>query len=108
MSSKNFPYFITHYSRGEPFRNKGYILNLKDISSDSITFTYGDSLLALNEDNRQQSGEKYKSELCKNIFRTEDLDSLFSDPRFPKTEPLHIEAQLWITPAQIIVENLEH
>ena len=37
-------------------RNKAYRVDLKDIPEDLISFTYGDSMLSFNEDNRRLSG----------------------------------------------------
>lgn len=88
-------------------RNIGYVIQLKDIRSDAISFTYGDSLLAYNEDYRSQSGEKYKNSLCSQIFKKEDLESLFSHVDFPKTERLSIEVQLWTMPSREIVTSLD-
>lgn len=87
-------------------RNLGYIIDLKNINSDSISFTYGDSMLAFHEDYRNQSGEKYKNSLCGKLFRLHELEDLFSDINLPQDDPLSIEVQLWIMPSKEIVRNL--
>lgn len=86
--------------------NKGYKIDLQKISSDAISFTYGDSMLAFNESNGTRSGIKYQNPLCTNVYSFEELDLIFSSPHFPKEDPLAIEAQLWIEPAIHIVESL--
>ncbi len=86
--------------------NKGYKIDLQKISPDAISFTYGDSMLALNESNRNHSGIKYQNPLCAKVFLLEELDMIFSSPHFPKEDPLAIEAQLWIEPSIHIVESL--
>jgi hypothetical protein len=96
-----------HIGFEKHLQNNGYIINLKNILSESISFTYGDSLLAYNEDYRSQSGEKYKNSLCCQVFKMEGLESLFSHIDFQKGEPLSIEVQLWIMPPQEIVTSLD-
>ncbi len=84
------------------------MFSLKDISKDAISFTYGDSLLAFDQKNRLLSGSQYQNSLCEKIFRFEDLEGLFSHSDFPKIEPLHIEAQLWIEPSSEWISAYEH
>ncbi len=38
----------------------------------------------------------------------DDLKFLFSHSDFPKVEPLHIEAQLWIEPSSEWISTYEH
>ncbi|MBC7754543.1 MAG: hypothetical protein H7Z71_09920 [Moraxellaceae bacterium] len=80
--------------------NKRYEFNLADILSEHISFTYGDSMLSLIEENRKHSGIRYQNPLCDSIYRTEELKTLFSSEHFPE-KPLHIEAQIWIMPSHV-------
>jgi hypothetical protein len=86
--------------------NKGYQILLKDLDPLSVSFTYGDSLLAYDENYRSQVGEKYKNPLCARLFLIEELENLFSHPAFPVSNRLHIEAQLWTRPDRKNVVNL--
>lgn len=87
--------------------NIGYMVSLSNISSEKITFTYGDSLLAWDEDYKSQSGPKYQNSLCSKLFRMEALTNLFCHKDFPKESPLHIEAQLWMNPSAKTVKRLD-
>lgn len=80
--------------------NRAYIISLSKIPTEMISFTYGDSLLSFEQKYRTLSGEKYKNQLCDQVFRLENLVDLFSHSDFPNTDPLHIEAQLWIQPSE--------
>lgn len=92
-------FFLGRHARFEEHeRNLGYFIQLQDIDPRSVSFTYGDSMLCFNDQNRQQSGERYRNPLCENLYSLADLPQLFAHPGFPKTERLHIEAHLWITP----------
>lgn len=84
-------------------KNMAYAIYLRDIPSEHISFTYGDSMLAYIEKNRALSGEKYQNPLCAKLFRTQDLDSLFQDANFQLQDPLAIEAQLWIKPRTSVI-----
>jgi hypothetical protein len=86
--------------------NTGHRIALRDLPPDSISFTYGDSLLAHCEEYRSQSGEKYQNILCREIFLLNELQTLFSDRDFPEQAPLSIEAQLWIEPFRETIEVL--
>lgn len=106
-----FPYyfFLGRNSKFEENKNnKAYIIHLDDLPQGSITFTYGDSLLAHNRENRSLSGEMYQNSLCIKIFGRDNLKDLFSDADFPKKKSLHVEAQLWIQPSKEIVKSLEY
>ena len=85
-----------------------FIIDLKDISEDSVSFTYGDSMLSYIEKNRSLSGEKYQSFLCGKLYSVEELENLCSHTDFPKESPLHIEAQLWVLPKKEIVKTLDY
>lgn len=74
-------------------RNKPYTIKLADIPAHSVSFTYGDSLLAFDNDYRMQSGIKYQNVLCGRLFTLEDLEGVFSE-----SMDLHFEAQLWVQP----------
>ena len=78
-------------------KNRGYKISLKDISENAISFTYGDSMLSLHEENRRLSGPRYQHELCGQIFSLEELGLLAAD------SGLHMEAQLWVMPAAEVV-----
>lgn len=88
--------------------NVGYAIDLKDIAVDSVSFTYGDSMLAYIEKNRLLSGEEYQNSLCGSLYRIDCLKELFSHADFPKESPLSIEAQLWVLPKKEIVKNLDY
>lgn len=100
--------FLGRHERWEEHKlNNGYTIKLKDISSEVISFTYGDSLLAFNDDYRTLSGEKYNNPLCRNIFRIEELENLFANTDYPADDPLKIEAQLWALPPREAVIPLD-
>lgn len=86
--------------------NNGYKIELKKISTKSISFTYGDSMLAFNEMNRSRSGIKYQNPLCGEVFLHEELDAIFSSTHFSCHDSLAIEAQLWVMPSADVVEDL--
>lgn len=83
--------------------NRRHEISLRDLSRDSITFTYGDTMLSFFSDYRRISGEQYQNSLCSEVFLLDELDDLFSDSRYPKDRPLHVEAQLWFSPQDAIV-----
>lgn len=86
-------------------KNIGYKVYLKNLSSDIDTFTYGDSLLGFDEYNRSLSGEKYKNNLCSQIYTLSNLKNLLSE--IPQVDPLHIEAQLWMKPSAELVHQID-
>jgi hypothetical protein len=92
-------FFLGRNERFEENKNnKAHIIQLKDIAPDQISFTYGDSMFCFNEDYRQQKGGQYLSELCRRVYKIEDLDKIFSHENYQNSERLHIEAQLWVKP----------
>ncbi|MBX3033557.1 MAG: hypothetical protein KF865_06490 [Bdellovibrionaceae bacterium] len=99
-----FPGRHTRFEEHE--RNSGYLIYLRDVDPRSISFTYGDSMFSFNEENRRLAGEKYLNPLCEELFSLESLPQLFTNRKFPKADPLHIEAHLWITPDRQTVKNL--
>lgn len=99
--------FLGRHERWEEHKlNKGYSINLQDIAVDVITFTYGDSLLAFNNDYRTLSGEKYRNSLCGKVFLLDELESLFTCAEYPTNDPLKIEAQLWALPSEQTILSL--
>lgn len=94
-------FFLGRNERFEENKNnKAYIIQLKDISSAQVSFTYGDSMFCFNEDYRQQMGGVYLSELCPQIYKLEDLEKIFLHPDYKSEDRLHIEAQLWVKPKE--------
>jgi hypothetical protein len=99
-------FFLGQHERFEEHeRNRGYVIELADISPNAVSFTYGDSMLSFIEHNRSLSGKPYENPLCEKVYRIEELQGLFSDRRFPSVSPLRIEAQLWVIPPQEIVKR---
>ena len=81
--------------------NKAYCIDLKDLNIETVTFTYGDSLLAYDSDYKLRSGVKYQNSKCGKIFLLNELDTI-------QSSDLHIEVQLWIAPHPNIVKELNH
>ncbi|MDP2305606.1 MAG: hypothetical protein Q8P18_06235 [Pseudomonadota bacterium] len=84
---------------------RAYILPLTDLPSASISFTFGDSLLTYDEDNRSQAAAlgRYLHPLSGRLYRLEGVRELASripaggsDP--PRDLHKHLEAQVWVTP----------
>lgn len=73
-------------------KNRGYVIHLKDLPPDVVTFTYGDSLLSWDARYRSLLGAKYENSLCAEIFGFSELPLLFE--KQPSEDPLHIEVQL--------------
>ena len=71
--------------------NRRYEIMLSEIPKDSITFTYGDTMLSYFSDYRRLSGEKYQNPLCNEIFLLDELDDLLRSSHYPKIDPLHNE-----------------
>lgn len=87
--------------------NIGYLIDLKDLDPYSISFTYGDSMFSFVQQNRAFAGSKYLNPLCADVYSLETLPQLFGHSSFPKSDPLHIEAHLWIQPNLETVKRLE-
>jgi len=81
--------------------NQAHKIPLHCIPETSISFTYGDSLLAFDKVYRKLSGKKYESPLCSKVFLKRDLKALVTEPAPSGFEPLHIEAQLWVNPLHL-------
>ena len=86
--------------------NIGYVIDLSDIDMSSISFSYGDTMLSFNEDNRNLSGEQYENSLCDKLFSFDELNDLFDDKLFPTQQTLHVEAHLWTQPPLDLVRKL--
>jgi hypothetical protein len=84
-------------------KNIGYIIYLKDIPANAVTFTYGDSLLAWDKDYRMQVGPKHESSLCEEIYPISELQSVLE--KMPM-DPLHLEVQLWMNPSREVIHQL--
>lgn len=76
--------------------NRAYKIFLKDLPENSVSFTYGDSLLAFDDTYRKLSGDLYQNPMCGKVFLKRDLESLFFSADYPGTGALHIEVQLWV------------
>ena len=83
--------------------NRGYRIRLRDLPKGSVSFTYGDSMFSLNEENRKLRGGAYLGSLCRQIYVPEELPFLFSHQEFQSAERLHVEAQLWIAPSEATI-----
>jgi len=88
-------------------RNVGYMIFLRDLDPDIISFSYGDSMFCFHEENRSQAGERYQNPLCEKLYSCETLPQLLSHQDFPKINPLHIEAHLWTLPDSGFVKKAE-
>lgn len=100
-------FFLGSNKRFEEHKlNKGYKINLVDLAPEQVSFTYGDSMLGFIKENRDLSGLQYKNPLCEEVYRLEELGSVYSSIHFPDENHLAIEAQLWTMPAQEIIETL--
>ncbi len=87
--------------------NIGYMIELSSIDIKSISFSYGDTMLSFNQENRKLAGEKYANPLCNRLYLKSDLESLFGNKMYPKDSPLYVEAHLWVQPADAVVKKLE-
>ena len=87
-------------------RNKPYLIELRDLPKHTVSFTYGDSMFCFNEDYRRLKGKDYLSELCTQTYTYEELPRIFSHTDYSSETHLHIEAQLWITPADAMLSGL--
>lgn len=79
-------------------RNKAYLIRIKDLPKDTVSFSYGDSMISYNEDYRLLKGEGYLSELCTQTYTYDELPIIFSHADFRSEMRLHVEAQLWVAP----------
>lgn len=86
--------------------NVGYIIDLASIAKDSISFSYGDTMLSFNEENRKLAGEPYKNSLCNSLYMIDEIEALLENKLFPNKNALNIEAHLWTQPTNEIVRRL--
>ncbi|WP_413288210.1 hypothetical protein [Bdellovibrio sp. HCB337] len=96
----DFPiyFFLGNNARFEEHKsNVGYKINLADVPSHVVSFTYGDSMFSMCENYRQKLGDEYQSHLCSQIYRLDELKTLLSAIE-KEPQKLHIECQLWIKP----------
>ena len=63
-------------------------------------------MLALNEENRRKSEIQCNNPLCENVYRFEELESVYSSTHFSHEVPLVIKAQLWVMPSDDMIEAL--
>ncbi|MBK7892253.1 MAG: hypothetical protein IPJ84_15830 [Bdellovibrionales bacterium] len=87
--------------------NIGYAIDLVHLHRNSISFSYGDTMLSFNVENRKVAGEKYQNPLCDRLFMLDELEYLFSNDLSSSQSPLAVEAQLWVSPTNEIVRKLE-
>ncbi len=86
--------------------NIGYAIELAHIHKSSISFSYGDTMLSFNKENRKLAGEKYNNPLCDRLFGLDDLEELYWDHNFPRQSALAVEAHLWVQPLEGTVIRL--
>jgi hypothetical protein len=86
--------------------NKIYTIDLGFLFRESVTFSYGDTMLSYVDENRKQSGAQYQNQLCGKLFTLDQLEDLYSNPLFPLDSPLAVEAHLWVQPQIQIVTTL--
>jgi hypothetical protein len=87
-------------------KNIGYLIYLRDLDPRAVSFTYGDSMLSFNDENRRLAGAEYFNPLCQKVFTTTDVAALFQNRHPIGQDPLHIEAQLWAMPEPAVVTVL--
>ena len=87
--------------------NIGYSLKLEDLNKLTVSFSYGDTMLSFDEENRRLSGASYQNPLCDQIFMLDELNKLFESPLFPAQIPLAVEAHLWTMPLDTLVQKID-
>ena len=95
---------------------RAYVVPLSAIPTDALSFTFGDSLVCLDGDNRAawaSLGHVF-SEFCGRMSRFEQLGQLQADvrerglpDRFTGPFHRHLEVQLWMAPPQRAIEVVE-
>lgn len=88
-------------------KNLGYTISIQDIDPLTISFSYGDSMFCFDSENKKFAGEKYTNTLCEDLYTLEGVTQLIVHPNFPSSEPLSIEAHLWVDPNPLTVKRLE-
>lgn len=79
-------------------RNIGYSINLENVPSHLVSFTYGDSMFSMCDTYRKKLGSEVQIRLCAQVYRLAELNELFSAIQ-ESPQKLHIECQLWMRPA---------
>ncbi len=74
--------------------NIGYTIDLVHLHKSSISFSYGDTMLSFNKENRRLASKKYNNPLCDRLFGLDELEDLFEDNIFLSQSALTIEAHL--------------
>lgn len=85
--------------------NKAYCVRLSDMDPRHLSFTYGDSLLAFDDEYRRQIGGRYLNPLCRQVYCLTELEDLFRHPDLPADNPLNLEVQLWMRPQEWLVSG---
>jgi len=97
-------FFLGRHARFEEHPlNVGYSIELSQLSKKHVSFSYGDTMLSFNDENRKLAGEKYESPLCSELFLIDDLKGVLESKLFPVDSPLAIEAHLWVQPSGEVV-----
>lgn len=86
--------------------NIGYAIDLSHLQKKSVSFSYGDTMLSFQKENRKSAGEKYNDPLCDQLFGLDELEKLFENNSFPTHSSLAVEAHLWVPPDEKIVRRL--
>jgi hypothetical protein len=87
--------------------NIGYEVDLSNLDRNQVSFSYGDTMLSFNEENRRLAGEPYRHPLCNRLFMLDDLEDLIKEGIFAGSSALAIEAHLWMHPLDKIVKKLD-
>jgi hypothetical protein len=87
--------------------NIGYVIDLLHLHRNLVSFSYGDTMLSFNEENRKLAGEQYFNPLCAKLFMLDELEDLFENKFFPTQSALAVEAHLWVRPEERIVRRLD-
>lgn len=85
-------------------KNKAYRVSLSDIDNLHISFSLGDSMFCFCDKNRTSQVFPYGDPIFQKLYVKDDLSLLIQKlSEFRSKVKIHIEAQLWITPAANIV-----
>ncbi len=99
-------FFLGRNSRFEEHPlNIGYSIDLSDVQRNSVSFSYGDTMLSFNKENRKLAGEQYLNPLCGRLFMLDELMDLFESSYFCLSG-LAVEAHLWVHPDRKDVRRL--
>ena len=86
--------------------NIGYSIDLSDVQRNTVSFSYGDTMLSFNEENRKFAGEQYLNPLCGRLFMLDELMGLFESTYFLAQSGLAVEAHLWVQPDEKKIKKL--